>query len=340
MKKYKCFLEILLTFILSLQSCKGDKVDFISVDLSKVQVDILFVSESPGIQKIFAVQDTTFEDVVDVIYSYETNGILDPTWSADGRKFAFTDISVMTSSGYPYHSNISIMNMDSVGTDNVIVPVTYSEFGFDTNGIAFKTLNLRPDWSLNTNQMVFISNRDSIFNVYLTGITDSLFGDSTLLKLTDESDKIDINCFPSFSPDGSKILYTSGKSGNKEIWVMNSDGSNKQRLTYTGSNINSRPRFSPLNDRISFFSNMWINGNDSLQIYTMDINGTDLDTITRSGNNYDPAWSPDGNEIIFAKKVGSPPHVKGYIYIIGKNGQNERKLIKGDSKADYPIWRP
>lgn len=43
---------------------------------------------------------------------------------------------------------------------------------------------------------------------------------------------------PSMSPDGKLIAYTSCQSGNREIWVMNIDGSNQRRLTVT-TNVDS-----------------------------------------------------------------------------------------------------
>ncbi|MBL7960316.1 TolB family protein [bacterium] len=342
-KKYAITVALLAATIF--ESCdKSGKDEIESIDLTKNQIDILFVSQTAGIQQIFAVQDTTFDEVWNASLAYGTHGVLDPSWCVDGRKFVFTDIAIMTSRGLPFHSNIYIRNMDNSTSDSADIasalrPVTYSRFWIDSIG-AHGTVNIRPDWSLYTNQVVFISNRDSVFNVYLASITDSLTGDTLPTLLTNASDEIGMYCYPSFSPDGTKILYTSGKSGSDEIWVMNSDGTNKTRLTHNNATINFRPRFSPSADRISFFSNMWANGNDSLQVYTMDPNGANLDTVTTSGNNYDPSWSPDGNEIVFAKRGGSSSKPRSYIYIIGRNGLNERKLISGDNKAYYPAWRP
>lgn len=326
---------VMIGFAVTMNACDNGSSGFNYIDLSKNQIDLLFVSESTGQQQIFAAKDTTFDEVY-AIGLNDQNGAFDPSWSSDGRKFAFTSVLVSLQDGYPYHANIYILNMDSL----TYVPVTYSPYVIDSNGTHYGTLNMRSDWSLQTNEVVFISDRDSLFNIFKTAISDTLTGDTLPAVLTDLTDKIDIFCYPSFSPDGSKIIYTSKKSGNDEIWMMNSDGSNKTQLTHTGASINSRPRFSPGADKISFFSNMWVNGNDSLQIYTMDPNGTNLDTVTKSGNNYDPSWSPDGAEIVYAKRGGSSSKPRSHIYVIGRNGLNERKLISGDNKSYYPAWRP
>jgi TolB protein len=169
-------------------------------------------------------------------------------------------------------------------------------------------------------------------------LDDTLGQISPHKKLTDTNDILNVYCYPSFSPDGTKILYTSRKSGTEEIWSMDSSGLNKTKITTTNATRTRRPRYSPDGNTIAFYSNLWISGTDSLQIYTINANisNSPLDTITRSGNCYDPSWKYNGQQIIFAKNTKPG---KSYIYIIDKDGNNESKLIN-DSKSYYPIWRP
>lgn len=301
------------------------------LDLTDVYPDVLFVSESLGSQHIYAVHDTARGDILDISVN---DAELDPTWSHDGRKFAYANIHLFNqSTGQPLHSNIYIRNMDS----SKITPVTYNKYYLDTNFIFQDiVLNLRPDWSLTTNKIVFISNRDSTFDIYSTTVTDSLYADTQAVRLTDEDDKLNVYCYPSWSPDGSKIVYTSSKTGNEEVWIMNADGSGKTQLTDLNASIAGRPRFSPSGDKIAFYSSYSKNGNDSLNIFIMNSNGTNVQKITQSGNNIDPAWAPDGSKIVFAKRSTS----KGYIYIINRDGTEEKKMISKDSRSYYPIWKP
>jgi len=335
MKSYR---SLLVLFILAFLSCEGDTTKITLVDLSVNQVDILFVSETDGLPQVFAVFDTTFDPIINVVAgaTYGQFGAIDPSWANDGRKFAFTDLQ-QAQGGVLTHSNIYIRNMDSTRTfESAIRRVTYSPIEVDTLGNVYTVLNLRPDWNSQSNRLVYISNRDSLFKIFITSISDSLTGDTIPLALTDANNPIDINCYPSFSPDGSKIVYSQSNGAIEEIWIMNFDGTNKSPLVQNGASINARPRFSPSGDKISFYSTLWKSGIDSIQIYTINPDGSGLDTLTTSGVNYDPAWSPDGQQIIYAIRTLSG---KGYIHIMNRDGTNQHRLID-DSRAYYPIWRP
>jgi len=58
-------------------------------------------------------------------------------------------------------------------------------------------------------------------------------------KLTDRGSNED----PSWSPDGFHLVFSSTREGKKEIYLMNWDGSDPQRLTFGGGNFS--PAWSP-----------------------------------------------------------------------------------------------
>jgi len=333
------FLKLIsFAFLLFSFSCDKNKFSPSYINLTYEQVDVLFVSLTEGSQQIFAVKDSFPNEVWNISYSYGQYGNADPAWSPDGRKFAFTDVGLAVN-GVPVFANIFIRNMDqdtSANDSNVLRLMTYSALVYDSNQTIVSTaINARPDWNPVYSKLVFISNRDSIFNIFVTRISVDLKGDTVPVRLTDQTDKIDFFTNPSWSPDGNYIIYNCSKSGHQEIWRMNDDGSGKTQLTSTNASTTSRARYSPMGDKIAFFSSMGRAAmSDSLQIYTIDPNGSNLDTVTTSGNNYQPAWSPDGTKIIYAKQTGS----RNYIYIINRDGTGEERFIN-DSKAFYPIWR-
>jgi Tol biopolymer transport system component len=94
--------------------------------------------------------------------------------------------------------------------------------------------------------------------------------------------------FPSLSPDGSKIAFTSDRDGNLEIYVMNSNGGNIRRLTDNPAK-DEYPTWSPDGQWIAFHSDR----DDDFEIYIMRPDGSDLRQLTdNDDNDMEPSWSP------------------------------------------------
>ena len=87
------------------------------------------------------------------------------------------------------------------------------------------------------------------------------------------------NIDPSFSSDGSRIAFDSDRDGNLEIYVMDADGSNQTRLTETEA-VDSHPFFSPVADRIAFYSNRDNPESENMDIYVMDADGGNVTRLT------------------------------------------------------------
>lgn len=103
--------------------------------------------------------------------------------------------------------------------------------------------------------------------------------------------------YPSWSPDGTRIIFSSNRSGNYDIWVMDSDGSNQQRL-----NINDTwydqisPTWSPDDSKIVFFS---FGPEGYYKIYSYDIVSATVTDITPVDQEINPSgvvrrvsWGP------------------------------------------------
>lgn len=107
------------------------------------------------------------------------------------------------------------------------------------------------------------------------------------------------NTSPSFSPDGRRLVFMSGRAGYPELYIMDIDGTNVQRLTettYGERSFRASPDWSPTGNMVAYQSRV---GRD-FQILTIDMRDRSTKQYTSDGENEDPSWSPDGRHIVFS----------------------------------------
>ena len=128
---------------------------------------------------------------------------------------------------------------------------------------------------------------------------------SDAMSLTPDSDAND--ALPDFSPDGRRIVFRSMRDGNAEIYLMNADGSEPQRLTHHEA-TDTMPAFSAAGDRVVFTSLR--DGNFELYTIALDTIGLDEEgrpgppeRLTRSpGHDMHPRFSPDDEWVLFTSQ--------------------------------------
>jgi TolB protein len=104
---------------------------------------------------------------------------------------------------------------------------------------------------------------------------------------------------PSWSPDGSKIAFTSYRSGGEEIWTMDPEGGSLTQLT-RNTHGDWSPAWSPDGNLIAFTSDQ----TGLNQIWLMNADGSHQRALTSYPKessiwNRDPSWSPDGKKLIY-----------------------------------------
>jgi dipeptidyl aminopeptidase/acylaminoacyl peptidase len=130
-----------------------------------------------------------------------------------------------------------------------------------------------------------------------------------------------------------KIVFTSSRDGNNEIYIMNANGSSQIRLTNTLNN-ETWPVFSPNGSKIAF--NSYKAGSNNA-IYVMNSNGTGLVALTKTtSDNYGPTFSPDGTKIAFT----SGRDKNDEIYIMNVDGTNQIRLTRATSSDFWPVFSP
>ncbi len=101
---------------------------------------------------------------------------------------------------------------------------------------------------------------------------------------------------PQFSPDGTKIVFSSARSGNYELWVCDHEGRNPVQLTsFNGPQLGS-PRWSPDSRWIAFDSPKA--GNSDIYVISAD-GGQPRRLTSGPSNNVRPSWSQNGRWIYF-----------------------------------------
>ncbi|MFQ6092516.1 MAG: dockerin type I domain-containing protein [bacterium] len=162
----------------------------------------------------------------------------------------------------------------------------------------------------------------------------SIKGEEIVINLTSEWTWDDQN--PAWSPDGTKIIYSTKKNGvSLNIWVMDSDGSDKEALTdNTNDNVNMPgSSWCPANDRICFSSDII----DNDEIWTMGSDGTDLQRVTDGpARDWEPTWSPDGEWIVFQSDRSG----NWDIYKIRPDGTDLVPLTSHPADDWEPNWSP
>jgi TolB protein len=128
----------------------------------------------------------------------------------------------------------------------------------------------------------------------------------------------------------SKIYFVSDRSGKKEIWVMDYDGSNQRQVTRLGT-ISLSPRISPDGSRLAF-SSLTKTGWE-IMMYSVDLNRL-VSFPHMGGTNLSPSWSPDGLRLAFSSSRGGSPE----IYIADSSGANLRSMTANKGPDVSPIW--
>jgi TolB protein len=128
----------------------------------------------------------------------------------------------------------------------------------------------------------------------------------------------------------TQIYFVSDRTGHKEIWAMDYDGSNQHQITRMGS-IALSPRVSPDGTRLAF-SALTKSGWD-IVMYSLELNRP-LSFPHFGGTNLSPAWSGDGAKLAFSSsRAGSPE-----IFITDAAGGSPQRMTSSKGPDVSPVW--
>ena len=137
----------------------------------------------------------------------------------------------------------------------------------------------------------------------------------------------------------ARIAFTSNRDGNSEIYVMDADGENLQRLT-NHPDSDFHPSWSPDGKWIAFLSRrdqVRFKHGITAEIYVMDAGGGNPQRLTNNPHaDYCPSWSPDGKQIAFA----SVRDGNADIYVMDPDGGNLLNITNHPDSDWNPSWSP
>jgi len=219
----------------------------------------------------------------------------------------------------------------------------------DGTGLQQLTYNVAgefdPSWSPDGSKIVFTSNRRGRSEIFVmdadgTGVQQLTYNEY-LQNLEYVQTYVDGS--PSWSPDGSKIVFTSNRNGDFEIFVMDADGTGVQQLTdrYGDHYSDALPSWSPDGGEIAFGS---MRDGRRMEIFVMDADGTGARRLTDIQESSCAAWSPDGSKIAFCSYdfYGNDPLVEGdfEIFVMNADGTEVQQLTDTEYDDRNPSWSP
>jgi TolB protein len=196
--------------------------------------------------------------------TYDPADDLDPDWSPDGTRIAF-------SSNRAGMHHIYVVNGDGSSVTQI------------TTANADDT---EPAWSRDGKRIAFVRALEGNREIYVVNVDGS---NETRLTF---NPGVDVS--PNWSSDG-RIFFTSTRDGRGEIYVMNADGGGVSRFTTTGA---KSPASSPDGSKVAFLS---MSLPYQSPVFVADPNGANARMATKDPlSAFWPCWSPDGASIAVA----------------------------------------
>lgn len=137
------------------------------------------------------------------------------------------------------------------------------------------------------------------------------------------------NIAPDWSPNGKRIAFTSTRTGNPEVFVMNADGSGLTQLT-DAAGVDQGAVWSPDGKQIAFYSAR----DGDTEIFLMDADGSNVRQLTHNVGIPDeyPDFSPDGKQLAFQRG--------GDIHLLDLRDGTTTLVWDAPFRADMPEFSP
>jgi Tol biopolymer transport system component len=135
---------------------------------------------------------------------------------------------------------------------------------------------------------------------------------------------------PAWSPDASRIAFSSRRAGTLDVFVMNADGSGTAQLT-SGRPNDAHPSFSADGSEIAFERDD--------DIFVMSADGSGARRISDpTVEEREPSWSPDGSWIAYVRRT--PGTASRELWVMRADGSDAHALTRQNATVATPAWSP
>jgi Tol biopolymer transport system component len=225
-----------------------------------------------------------------VIYWSNADSNVFNLWSLNLNNSQRTQLTFNDQTGLPPNEQNLLLNTSaswSADGKTIIYTQDGDIWSMDSDGYNPKTIlsgqeALCPNFSPDGKSVLYLSNlNDLVYNLYLLNQSDK-----TIKKVTDYTDW-NVGA-PSFSADGSKILFNLYRGDVTQVYTAKVDGSEPINLT---NNVRSLSPSFGQGDKKIYYAAYGPSGDSDLNIYVMSSNGTDVKALTTDGG-ASPSWAP------------------------------------------------
>lgn len=138
---------------------------------------------------------------------------------------------------------------------------------------------------------------------------------------------------PRFSPDGSRVLYTSYETGFPKIYVLDIATVKRQVLQDQPGTMSFAPRFAPDGQTVVFS----LATGSNTDIYALNLASGARQQLTSAPSiETAPSYSPDGSQIVFESDRSGAPQ----LYVMSANGGEAKRISFGQGRYGTPVWSP